>query len=299
VPYSYVRTIERKMRLALNRVGIDVHRHSTSEWRWSYHIDDYHPVNPITRWGYGNPAHPEITEVLDRRRGELDNLLGQLAQCHGALAAVPLHGQADSVSPYWTNGWFENFDAAALIAMLVSYRPQTYFEIGSGQSTKFARYAIQYANLPTSVISLDPEPRANIDVICDKVIRCRLEDYDLSEFDRLESGDMLFFDGSHRVFPNSDVTVFFLEIMPRLKAGVIVQIHDIFLPWDYPPEFNRRLYSEQYLLASMLLCPQPMFNVLLPNFFICQDPDLSVQVASLMRPFGCIAQGWSFWLQKK
>ena len=120
----------------------------------------------------------------------------------------------------------------------------------------------------------------------------RLEDCDLSLFDQLKAGDILFFDGSHRSFTNSDVTVFFLELMPRLKPGVIVHIHDIFLPSDYPPEWERKMYSEQYILAAMLLCPTQPFKVLLPNFYIECDAELRGQVPPLAPVTGA-----SFWIE--
>ncbi len=221
----------------------------------------------------------------------------QLAQLTTMLASVPSQGSPDSEVPYWENGWFGHFDAAALVAMLVRTAPTCYLEIGSGNSTKFARYAIQHARLSTSIVSLDPQPRAAIDDLSDTIIRRRLEDCDLTLFDKLEPGDILFFDGSHRVFTNSDATVFFLEVMPRLRPGIIVHIHDIFLPWDYPPDFRKRLYSEQYVLAAMMLCPQQSFKVILPNFFACTDPDLTREVVSIMHPLNACAQGSSFWIE--
>ncbi len=68
------------------------------------------------------------------------------------------------------------------------------------------------------------------------------------------------------------MTVFFFEVMPRLAPGVIVQIHDIFIPDDYPAAWNCRLYNEQYLLAAMLLCGAPPFRVTAPVMYLCQDP---------------------------
>jgi hypothetical protein len=213
------------------------------------------------------------------------------------MASVPMEGEAEAGTPYWRNGWFENLDPISLMGMLLIKRPEKYFEIGSGNSTKFARHTIASARLETKLLSLDPEPRASIDALCDSLIRRRLEDCDLSIFDDLSAGDIVFFDGSHRAFTNSDVTVFFLDVIPRLKKGIIVHIHDILLPWDYLPEWKKRLYSEQYLLAAMLLCPQPSFKVLLPNFFVSKDEELKRQVDTLIQPLGCIAQGWSFWLE--
>ena len=97
----------------------------------------------------------------------------------------------------------------------------------------FARHAIRTGNLKTTIMSIDPKPRAEIDSLCDRVMRLPLELCDLNLFRELEPGDILFFDGSHRIFANSDVTVFFIEVLPRLKPGVLVHVHDIFLPADY------------------------------------------------------------------
>jgi len=85
---------------------------------------------------------------------------------------------------------------------------------------------------------------------------------------------MLFIDGSHHCFMNSDATVIFLEILPRLKSNVIVQIHDIFLPYDYPPGWENRYYSEQYLLAAYLLAGTKIFNIILPMQYISKDEEL-------------------------
>ncbi len=76
---------------------------------------------------------------------------------------------------------------------------------------------------------------------------------DLALFRELQAGDVLFIDSSHRCFMNSDVTVLFLEVLPNLPPGVLVQVHDIFIPYDYPREWVERYYAEQYLLSCYLL----------------------------------------------
>lgn len=291
--------ITKTIQRAAHAVGLEIHRYPKKKWQWSYapFVEDFYPVDPIPRWGYGKPPHSQITDILNQRRSEFSAILRRLSRCTEVLASVPLDGDPHSITPYWNNSWFGNLDGAALVAMLVSHAPVRYLEIGSGHSTKLARHAIESAHLSTSIISLDPEPRSTIDGLCDRIIRQRLEQCDLSLFDELEAGDILFFDGSHRTFTNSDVTVFFLELMPRLKPGVIVHIHDIFLPWDYPPEWKKRMYSEQYVLAAMLLCPQPLFKVLLPILFISKDPEFRSEVRSISDRVGRIAYGVSFWIE--
>ena len=172
------------------------------------------------------------------------------------------------------------------MSFLLARRPKNYLEIGSGNSTMFASHTRDAASLPTIISSIDPRPRAEIDSICQRKIRAPLEDCDLALFNELTAGDILFFDGSHRVFMNSDVTVFFLEVIQRLKPGVLVHIHDIFLPADYPPDWSQSLFAEQYMLAAMLLCGAPPFKVIFPSYFVGSDPALSGKARGILGSFG-------------
>lgn len=70
---------------------------------------------------------------------------------------------------------------------------------------------------------------------------------------------MVFLDGSHRTFQNSDVTVFLLDVLPRLAPGITVGIHDIFLPRDYPEDWIPKYYSEQYMLGAYMVPFGPQF----------------------------------------
>lgn len=238
-------------------------------------------------------------------RARYVEMLERLAAYQSALYDIPLTPELSSASsPSWINRFMEGLDAIALSCMLLDRKPSRYVEIGSGNSTKFARHAIERAGLATSITSIDPQPRAEIDSLCDRVVRATLEDSDPSLFEELRAGDLLFYDGSHRVFTNSDVTVFFLEVLPRLPAGVLVHIHDIFLPSDYPPEWNARLYSEQYLLAAMLLSREPGFDIILPVNFIQTDPDLAEAALRAFAPLRSRKatmpwQGTSFWIETK
>jgi hypothetical protein len=129
-----------------------------------------------------------------------------------------------------------------------------------------------------------------------------VEQLPLELFDELQAGDVLFVDPSHRVFMNSDSTVVFLDILPRLPAGVLLQFHDIFLPLDYPPEWSSRCYSEQYLLACYILADGPRFGITLPNAFISEDKELNGTLAPLWaRPElqGVERHGCSFWIESR
>ena len=278
--------------------------------RWSHVVADYYPVHPKPRWGHGRPAHPGIEAALERWRPNYEQALSDVARYRDLYHSVPYaQPEGRPQDPYWDNYWFTGLDACALMGLLRHRAPARYLEIGSGHSTMFARYAIDSGGLKTTITSVDPRPRKEIDVLCDQVVRQPLEDCDLEVFDQLEAGDMLFYDGSHRVFTNSDVTVFFLEVLPRLKPGVLVHVHDIFLPDDYPTGWNDRLYSEQYLLAAMLICTAPPFQVVLPNYFVATDPVLGPRVNEIARadppgrdiPLrynnGADTLGGSFWVE--
>lgn len=105
-----------------------------------------------------------------------------------------------------------------------------------------------------------------------------------------------------RVFTNSDVTTVFLDIVPRLAPGVLVQFHDIFWPSDYPPEWNQRYYSEQYLLACYILAGGERMEIELPNAFISGDERLGALLSPLWEwpeLAGLERHGCSFWIQIK
>ncbi len=253
----------------------------------TFSLGDGYVVDARSRWGHSSPVHPEVNAALEKWRGLYNKSLDAIEQHRDAIHEVKHAAQPEAPhEPYWENVWFSTLDAASLIGFLLSRQPARYVEIGSGYSTMFARHAIRSGALKTNLTSIDPKPRASIDALCDRIVRSPLEKSDLKIFTGLEPGDVVFFDGSHRVYSNSDVTVFFLEVLPRLKPGVLVHVHDIFLPADYPPTWDQRLYTEQHLLAAMLLCGAPPFDVVLPNYFVCKDRALGDRVRGIFKAKG-------------
>jgi len=256
---------------------------------------DY-PVHPAPRWGYGLPPHPELASLIDSGRDRYAERLRSLLPFVDELAEIPFDGSGRE--PSWTNGWFQGLDAASLYGFLVQRHPATYLEVGAGNSTRFARRAIEKHHLSTKIISVDPTPRAALDGLADEHIASPFEDVDGALFEKLGPGDVLMIDGSHRTFTNSDVTVFFCETLPRLRSGLLVYVDDIFLPWDYPPQLSSEWYSEQYLLAAWLLAGDRL-EITLPNFWISTEPDLHRLLAPLWDQFTWAAvptNGTGFWL---
>ena len=186
--------------------------------------------------------------------------------------------------------------------MLSIVQPKTYVEVGSGNSTKVAYKAKSDHQLVTKIISIDPHPRAEIDALSDTVIREPFENVDYEIILNLQENDILFIDNSHRILPNSDAMVFFLEILPNLQKGVIVHIHDIYLPYDYPQNMCDRFYSEQYGLAMYILSNREKYHTLLPNYFISEDPELSKIVEPIWKhpnAQNVERHGGSYWITIK
>lgn len=259
---------------------------------------DY-PIRPEPRYGYGKPAHPVLAEMIEHERDAIRTMVESWELLEPAFRRISIHDAGDARAPYWVNGWLPAVDLAALFGYIATGNPKRYVEIGSGQSTKVARRAIEDAGLTTSITSIDPHPRTEIDAICDRMMRVGLEHAELAVFRDLQAGDIVFLDGSHRCFTNSDVAVFFLDILPQLAPGVLVQVHDVYLPFDYPRELTGRYYSEQYLLAVYLLASASA-RIVLPNAWISHDAEMS----AILKRFwdtpgleGLERWGASFWFR--
>lgn len=229
---------------------------------------DYRP-----RWGYSKPVEPVIHNWFKENVGQYLAFCTQMKSFGKELNEIPLVFDHKNLPEFgWTGIPYSPFDTLALYSMIRLHRPKVFLEIGSGTTTCIAYKGIKNSSLGTKIISIDPEPRAEIDSICDHVVRQGLETCDLEIFDQLEKGDILFFDGSHRSFVNSDVTVFFIDVLPRIKPGVIIHIHDIVIPWDYPDMFLPWYWNEQYLLHIYLMGNRQRINPLFPTAFVCREP---------------------------
>lgn len=268
----------------LGRRGLEVASHYTGK----QYVPLDHPGEAYIALDYAPTArneprwmpHPGLERIIAERQEDYAATLRTIHQYREQFSAIPVDA-TDESEPAWLNGWQPGLDSGAIYSFLRSRSPDLYLEIGSGTSTKFARRAIRDGQLPTRIVSIDPSPRAEIDRLCDQVIRSPLEEADLAIVDELRAGDVLFFDGSHRTFMNSDATVFFLELLPRLPSGVVVGIHDTYLPFDYPQWVAERYYSEQYLLAAYLLAGTQRFDTILPAWYVWRTERFHPVIESL------------------
>ena len=258
-------------------------------------------VNFKPRYGYGKPAHLDLYKIIDSNRETYKHLISKaLLNANEIWAIQDSRKETDTNKPSWNNGYLPGLDIIGIYTMLAEFRPKNYIEIGSGNSTKVAHKAKVERKLDTRIISIDPMPRAEIDNLADIVIREPFENISFNILEELDENDILFIDNSHRILPNSDSMVFYLEILPRLKKGVIVHIHDIYLPFDYPQFMCDRFYSEQYGLAIYLLADPDKYYTILPNYFIYKDNEL----ADLISPIwnhpnltGVEKHGGSYWIK--
>ena len=253
--------------------------------------------NNSPRWGGFAASHAELSRLMEGAGESQQDVLKKIIEVSRCCHSVAETLEESDPEPRWRNPMMAGLDACTIGAFLSS-NPSLYLEIGSGHSTKFARHFIRKLGLRTKLVSVDPNPRSECDQLCDEIIRSPLEDVELRLFERLQPGDILFIDGSHRCFMNSDVTVFFVDILPRLSPGVITGVHDIFIPDDYPAEWKLRYYNEQYLLATHLLGARDRIQVLFGAYFQCKSEDSREALAEARTLNGCppdTFHGCGFW----
>ena len=259
-------------------------RHSNKLFRYKgiYYIAQCLSYREEIRLRSGDHVYQEVLNRINSDELFIHNMrrdLQDLMYCRN-LQTVP-NTKPNETDPYWGNGFFSQADARAAYAIACFFHPKTIIEVGSGNSTKFFRKAIRDSSAKTKLVSIDPSPRTEISSIVDQVLPNSVVDVNLAEFDALESGDVLFWDGSHICFDGSDVCTLFIDVLPRLKPGVIVHIHDISLPYagflmfpDVPKELNTQSPSEQLMLATMLLNSKST-KIVLPIFHLWREKQLA------------------------
>jgi len=234
------------------------------------------------RYGHGAPPHKQLYEIVNKQREDFKLMLNEVLNYSDYLLKIKdATAEKDNTKPTWNNGYLPGLDIVMLYTLITHLRPAKYVEIGSGNSTKVAYKAKNEHEIPMEIISVDPQPRAEIDTLSQKIIRQPFENTDYSFLFKLQPNDIVFVDNSHRVLPNSDAMVFFMEVLPLLPKGVYVHVHDIYIPYDYPEFMCQRAYSEQYALAAFLLSNPQRYKTISPNYFISEDAELSAILTPL------------------
>lgn len=261
-------------------------------------------VNMKPRYAEGlGGGHPLLKSIISQNESQYRLFLKEILNNEEVFKNIKhAENETNENEPAWNNGFLPGLDIVSLYTLIQYFKPKMYIEVGSGNSTKVARKAIKDNQLATQIVSIDPFPRANIDHLADKVIREPFENITDYKFiiESLNENDILFIDNSHRCLPNSDVTACFLDILPYLKKGVIVHVHDIYLPYDYPQFMCDRFYSEQYMLAAFVLANPSKYKTIFPSIYISENKPLADIVAPLWKhpnTQGVEKHGGSYWLQ--
>ena len=246
-----------------------------------------HRYAPLLPPPGAQPPYPAIEALFARRAGAFRAVV-DLVDGHTA-ALEGLRGLLDQ-------GWFPSLDAAIAYALVRERKPQRVIEVGSGHSTRVLAKAMGGMG---EILAIDPAPRADIAGLSGvRVVPSTVQAAPAELFDGLKPGDVLFMDSSHILMPGSDVDLLLNRVLPRLPAGVLVHIHDIFLPFDYPPTWGWRAYNEQQGVLPLMTTGayEPLFSSVWAHQQLADRLERSV-VARLPRPSEALST--SHWLAKR
>jgi Methyltransferase domain len=199
--------------------------------------------------------------------------------------------------PRLDQDWFPGLDAAAAYAIVRRTRPQRIVEVGSGHSTRFLARAIADDRLTTRLTCIDPAPRASLEGLDVDWLPLLVQDAPHRCFTELQPRDILFIDSSHVLMPGTDVDQLLNRILPLLAPGIMVHVHDIFLPDPYPDSWAWRGYNEQLAIAAML--QGGAYELLFAShYMVSRQADRLACSALAMLPHLDSALASSLWLQK-
>ena len=261
-------------------------------------------------------ADPHVQAVLARESGRFDARCDDVRLDRKAMLDL-FHQIADQYpqlrfpverSPghryHFENPFFSYGDAITLFGLLLILRPQRLFEAGAGYSSCVVMDTNDH-HLDGSIDAtfLDPHPDPLLDRLPpddpyrERVVRGALQDVPAGMFTSLEANDILFLDSSHVGKMGSDVNDYLFRILPALAPGVVVHIHDIFYPFEYPASWVRehgRSWNEAYLVRAFL-GQNRAFEVIFFNDLIYNAyPELTREKMPL-----CLGNtGGSLWLRK-
>ncbi|WP_420548487.1 class I SAM-dependent methyltransferase [Curvivirga sp.] len=240
-------------------------------------------------------SYASVERLMDRKKENFAGIMDELSLWKSAFEKFD---GAEPPMPRWQQTWFPALDGALAYHMVQVEKPTKIVEIGSGHSSRFMMRAIQDGNLQTSFHAIDPAPRADITKLENINLYPTTVQYaDQSVFKDLTAGDILFIDSSHILMPGNDVDLLFNHIIPALPSGVILHIHDMTLPDDYPDVWQWRGYNEQLGVIPMLTSGG--FDLLWSSHYVASRmeadiPDWFTNLTQL--PEGALQT--SLWLRK-
>ncbi len=250
---------------------------------------------PYARAGSVAPPEP-LAWVEARFEAALPSFMTAMDSLDRLGPALCAIGGAPPPAPRWDQDWFPRLDAAMLYALARRRPPRRAVEVGSGHSTRFLLRALQDGGADAEVTAIDPAPRADLAGLEGslKLLRQTVQDAGDRPFATLAAGDWLVIDSSHVAMPGTDVDFLFGRILPGLPPGVLLHVHDVFLPDPYPEDWAWRGYNEQ--LAPALLLAGGWRPLFASHYMATRHPDRLARsvLAGLPLPPG--ARETSLWL---
>jgi len=236
------------------------------------------------------PVEPQL-ELLRRLQGHYCDLLPWTAQQQRGLRFY--HGQF----------FFWGTDALVWFGVLLEFRPRRVIEVGSGHSSHLLIDVNEHLCNGDMVLTfIEPYPERLQSALADsdadriEILPMRVQDVPLARFESLQAGDVLFIDSSHVSKCGSDVNHLFFEVLPRLSDGVLIHVHDIFWPFEYPRHWieKGRGWNEVHVLRGLLADSrryQPLLFVdqLLQLHSECFEPERALHSE--------VGAHGSFWMQ--
>ncbi len=247
---------------------------------------------------------PYLAAYNKVKKADVDKIFGNVLRWSDELKSLPREAQDGF---HWDNGMFPPLDTIFLYGMLREYQPQKMLEIGSGFSTEIALLASKHTK--TEIHCVEPYPSSRLlsrEAELKKLTKLPIQDVQPEVFSELQAGDFLFIDTTHAVKIGSDVNYLIFNVLPHIKPGVFIHIHDIFLPYEYPKRWYDEIsifWSEQYLLLAYLL-DNPTVEIILPSYLLSikeqallHERFKDFDIWGLTKNLGG-ASGASMWLRK-
>jgi hypothetical protein len=242
----------------------------------------------------GRPAYRSAQRLFE---ADAANFSGRLRALDDYAAAFRAIGGEPAPAPRWDQDWFPRLDAAMAYAMVRRFRPARIVEVGSGHSTRFMVRAIEDGGLATQFVAIDPAPRAALRGLRVEWLPQTVPACGAAPFQLLAASDILFVDSSHILMPGTDVDFLLNEVLPTLPAGVLLHLHDIFLPDDYPASWAWRGYNEQSAVAALLEGRwEPLFG---SRYVATRMPDKVKDSVVAQFPLAPGAFETSLWLKRR
>jgi len=249
----------------------------------------------------------ELAGIDINEEGQINLLFQFSSEFKEEYESLPRNKTSIPYQYYINNGAFGSVSGEILYCMIRHFKPTRIFEIGSGNSTYLSAQAIlknkeKDNSYDCELVAIEPYPnnilRAGFPGLS-RLITKKAQDIPLSEFNKLIENDILFIDSSHVLKIGSDVQYEYLEILPRLNKGVIIHLHDIFLPAEYPEEWVLRdfkFWNEQYLLQAFLAFNDSFKVLWAGNYMHLKHPDKLELAFSSYK--GEKTWSGSFWIRK-